>query len=152
MSTDKKESKAIDDPDVQAFGDFLESFRSVERVLAADLQKHAGMSHVWFDALIRIASAPERTMTMGALSHETSLSSGGVTRLVDRLEEAGYVTRAQSKADRRVNTATLTSRGGEALESAAIVHRESIRKHLTGKLTEAGLRRFLDTLATIRVV
>ena len=109
------------------------------------------MSHVWFDALIRIASAPDQTMTMGSLAHETSLSSGGVTRLVDRLEDVGYVTRAQSRVDRRVNTTTLTRQGAEVLEAAALVHRENIREHFTGKLSVQDLKGFLETLASIRV-
>ncbi len=139
------------DPDVLAFGDLLEAFRSLEKVLAADLRRRGGMSHTWFDALIRIACEPEKVLTMNGLCAGTSLTSGGATRLVDRLVEAGYVDRKGSKADRRVQLVALTDRGAEALDAAAVVHRENIREHFTGKLTERELAILLDLLRKIRV-
>jgi DNA-binding MarR family transcriptional regulator len=40
-------------------------------------------------------------MTAGELSARTGLSSGATTRLIDRLERAGYVHRRPDEADRR---------------------------------------------------
>ena len=40
-------------------------------------------------------------MTAGELSARTGLSSGATTRLIDRLERAGYVRRRPDEADRR---------------------------------------------------
>ncbi len=40
-------------------------------------------------------------MTPGRMAELTGLSSGGVTRLIDRLERAGYVRRDADPADRR---------------------------------------------------
>jgi len=139
------------DPDVLAFGELLESFRSLEKALAAELQRHAKMSHTWFDALIRIACKPEKAITMGELCAGTSLTSGGVTRLTDRLVEAGYVERKASPTDRRVQLAALTSLGAEALDAAALVHSASIRQHFTSKLSKKELKGFLDLLLRIRV-
>ncbi|GAB3210828.1 MarR family transcriptional regulator [Nocardia tengchongensis] len=41
------------------------------------------------------------SMTAGELAERTGLSTGAVTRLIDRLERAGYVRRAPDPADRR---------------------------------------------------
>jgi DNA-binding MarR family transcriptional regulator len=40
-------------------------------------------------------------MTAGELAQRTGLSSGATTRLIDRLERAGYVRRSVDEADRR---------------------------------------------------
>ena len=134
-----------------AFGDLLEAFRSLEKVLAADLRRRAGMSHTWFDALIRIAGEPEKRLSMNRLCAGTSLTSGGATRLVDRLVEAGFVERQGSKADRRVQFVVLTAQGAAALDAAAVVHSENIRQHFTSKLSETELEVLLGLLRRIRV-
>ena len=149
--TSPPDTVADKDADVLAFGDFLDAFRNLEKVLAADLQRRANMSHTWFDALIRIACMPEKAITMTDLCASTSLTSGGVTRLIDRLVEAGYVERQASPTDRRVQLAALTSRGAEALDAAAVIHSENIRQHFTGKLTGEELASFLDLVRRLRV-
>jgi DNA-binding MarR family transcriptional regulator len=40
-------------------------------------------------------------MTAGALARATGLTTGGITNVLDRLEDAGYVRRAQSSDERR---------------------------------------------------
>ena len=138
------------DPDVLAFGDFLDAFRSLEGTQGADLRRQAGMPHPRFDALIQIACEPEKVLTMSALWAGTSLTSGGTTRLVDRLVEAGYVERRGKLADRRVQLVALTDQGASALDAAAEVHRENIREHFTGKLSPEELGEFLRLLGRVR--
>ena len=150
MVAGKPSTRADKDPDVLAFGTLLSTYRSVERVLKAELKRRSGMSHTWFDALIRIALTPEKVITMGELSALTSLSSGGMTRLIDRLVEAGYVERRGSPSDRRVQFAALTASGAKALDAAALVHSANIREHFTGKLSPKELETFLTMLDRIR--
>ena len=148
--TDFPATVADQDAEVMAFGDFLDTFRNLEKVLAADLQRRSNMSHTWFDALIRIACEPTKAITMSELCASTSLTSGGVTRLVDRLVEVGYVERRASATDRRVQLAALTPDGAKALDEAALVHRENIRREFTGRLSEEELEVFLGLLQKIR--
>ena len=150
MSTPPR-TTADRDRDVLAFGDLLEAFRSLEKVLAADLRSRAGMTHTWFDALIRIACEPEKVLAMSGLCAGTALTSGGATRLVDRLVEVGYVERRSSETDRRVQLVALTARGAAALDAAAVVHSENIREHFTGKLSASELEVLRGLLQRIRV-
>ena len=53
---------------------------------------------------------------MGSLAEDVSLTTGGVTRLVDRMEAAGYVERVPCSTDRRVSYAGLTDRGRAKLD------------------------------------
>ncbi|MCX5451533.1 MarR family winged helix-turn-helix transcriptional regulator [Streptomyces libani] len=57
-------------------------------------------------ALLEIASAEERgaPLSPASLSRRIPLSSGAMTALLNRLEEAGYVTRTRGHADRRIVT------------------------------------------------
>ena len=58
--------------------------------------------------------APEKRMTMGAISKATGISPTMVTNLVEGLARSRLVLRAGSAEDRRVSIAQLTDAGEEA--------------------------------------
>lgn len=58
--------------------------------------------------------APEKCMSMGAISKATGISPTMVTNLVDGLGRGGLVKRAGSADDRRVSLVHLTKTGEEA--------------------------------------
>jgi DNA-binding MarR family transcriptional regulator len=72
-----------------------------------------------------------------------------VTRLLDRMEEAGLVTRSRDADDRRLVTTRITERGRQILDEmdAAVV--EEHRRAL-GHLDDAQLRTLIDLLARAR--
>jgi DNA-binding MarR family transcriptional regulator len=49
-------------------------------------------------------------MTAGALAHESGLSTGAITAVIDRLEKAGYAQRVDDPADRRRVLVELTDK------------------------------------------
>jgi DNA-binding MarR family transcriptional regulator len=65
---------------------------------------------------------------MGALTDQVALTSGGVTRLLDRMIKAGYVERRQCPTDRRVVYAALTSAGRRKIDEAAQVHARDLEE------------------------
>jgi DNA-binding MarR family transcriptional regulator len=72
-----------------------------------------------------------------------------VTRLLDRMEEAGLVSRVRSTADRRLVTTTLTERGRAVVDELdADVARA--HEHQLGHLDEAQLRSLVDLLSLAR--
>jgi DNA-binding MarR family transcriptional regulator len=66
-------------------------------------------------ANLRDAGSPLR---MGEIADRLTLSRGGVTKLVDRLEAAGYVARQPDPGDRRATTVGITPEGLEVLDRA----------------------------------
>lgn len=52
-------------------------------------------------------------LTPGELGHRLGLTSGGVTALTSRLEEAGWVCREQHPTDGRMRVLTATPEGAE---------------------------------------
>ena len=82
-----------------------------------------------FEVLLILGRAGEPGLPMRAIAQEQVLTTGGATRLVDRMEAAGLVTREESPADRRGKLVRLTPLGEETTVRAAVVHVENIKQH-----------------------
>lgn len=113
---------AVFDERVQQFGHLLEVFTKIERAVDAALRETVGIPHAWFEVLERIASAPDQQLTMTELGRRLALTSGGVTRFLDTIDDAGYITRTKSPTDRRATLARLTDTGWATLADALTVH------------------------------
>jgi len=88
-----------------------------------------------------------RRLTMSTLSADVSLTTGGVTRLVDRMVEAGLVARQNCPNDRRSIHVVLTTEGRAVLEQAIAAHVDGIDRHLIAHL-DAGDRAALEVALT----
>ncbi|MGW0482822.1 MarR family winged helix-turn-helix transcriptional regulator [Nonomuraea sp. NPDC003214] len=141
----------IDDPRLTAMGLLAE----VHAGLTARMQpvfSAAGLSDVDFETLVRLGRSPRQQLRMTDLAAQTGLSTSGVTRVIDRLERDGLVSREACATDRRASYATLTGPGRDKLEEVLPRHLEDIDECLTGLLSSAELETFLATLRKIRQV
>jgi DNA-binding MarR family transcriptional regulator len=68
---------------------------------------------------------------MSELAEWLTLSRGGITKLVDRLEEAGYLERVSCAGDRRSLLAELTPAGEKMLEEMQAVYEAELERHLS---------------------
>jgi DNA-binding MarR family transcriptional regulator len=111
--------------------------RLVER-LSDDMERALGFPAAWFDVLANLCDTPRR---MNELADELILSRGGATRLVTRMEEAGFVERQTPPTDRRATFAVLTARGRDAFDKALPIHLELVQecfsRHLEPEDAEA---------------
>jgi MarR family 2-MHQ and catechol resistance regulon transcriptional repressor len=71
-------------------------------------------------------------MLLGELQRHVSVSSGGATFLVDRLEGKGLVRRKSCADDRRATFAALTPKGERVLTRIRPKHVRAIRKAASG--------------------
>jgi DNA-binding MarR family transcriptional regulator len=83
------------------------------------MERETGLAPAWFEVLAQLYKCPRR---MSELADSLTLSRGGATRLVARMEEAGLVEREIPKEDRRATFARITDAGTAALERAKPVH------------------------------
>jgi DNA-binding MarR family transcriptional regulator len=127
----------IDDERLYLMGLLVRSHRRLADLLGRELEQSVGIPLVWFDVLIHIAGAEEGRLTMSKLSSEVSLTTGGVTRLVDRMVEAGLVARQNCPSDRRSVHVVLTPAGHAILDRAIGAHIEGIDRHLIAPLNAA---------------
>ena len=143
------EVPALADERITAFGRLVEVHARLERLLGRELECGAGVPLTWFEALLRIGRSPDGELAAGELSRQIALTSGGVTRLVDRLAGAGLVERRPSATDRRSQLISLTPDGRAVLERACAVHLRGLEEHVFSRLTERDVRdlaRVLDAL------
>lgn len=117
----------------------------------ADLKAAEQIPLHWYDVLIELYEADDRRLRMSDLADNVVLSRSGLTRLVDRLEDAGMLRRERTPEDKRGSYAVLTDSGHAALKSAWPVYSQGILEYFADYLTddetgilERALTRMLD--------
>ena len=129
---------------------YFESALALMSVLDAELERDAGIPMRWYDALVHLEDEPEG-LRMNELAERILYSKSGFTRVVDRLEEEGFVKRVRPENDRRSILVVLTDQGRAMLERARASHRHSIEQHFARHLSDAdvkALNRALEKLST----
>ncbi|MEV1289608.1 MarR family transcriptional regulator [Micromonospora sp. NPDC049679] len=140
-------------PDPQrlaAWRDFLQGHSRVMAELERELRAGTGLSLAQYDVLLRLSEAPDQQLRMSELSAAVLYTTGGVTRLIDRMVAAGLVAREPSPTDRRSVLATLTPAGRDLLTRAGRRHLAGIQRHFAAFLPDDELppvARFLARLA-----
>lgn len=71
-------------------------------------------------------------MLLGELQRKILVSSGGITYLVDRLEDRGLVERLECPSDRRARYAALTDAGRELITRIFPEHRQAVLEAMSG--------------------
>lgn len=102
----------------------------IETGLEKSLQAHAELSVVEFTVLDALSRQDGWHMRMQQLGRATALSPSATTRLVNRLEDRGLLTRILCQDDRRGIYTELTATGSELLALARPVHDEALEQAL----------------------
>ena len=124
----------------EAWHRLLRLSRRVLREIDARLDAEHRIGVNEFDVLITLDNAPERRLRMTDLAEAVMLSSGGLTRLVGRLESRGLVGRIPDPDDARSFYAALTGEGSQRLSEARVTHDAVIEALLSAKLTGDEMR------------
>src|SRR3954471_8011461 len=114
---------------------FIEADRLLYDAIEAQLQHAAEMPHNYYEILVRLSEAPERSLRMTELAEKSVSSKSRISHAVTRLEERGWVRRVECPSDRRGQLAQLTPKGYAALEHIAPGHVECVRSSLFDALT-----------------
>jgi DNA-binding MarR family transcriptional regulator len=102
----------------------------------------------WFELLWAVKRSPTGSPRMSELAEYLTLSRGGITKLVDRLEQGGYLERVACSEDRRSLQAELTPAGEELLEEMRAIYRAEVERHLA-TLSAAEAELITATLAKV---
>ncbi|HUZ39907.1 MAG TPA: MarR family transcriptional regulator [Acidimicrobiales bacterium] len=124
------------DEKVQLFGLLLETNARLSRRLGLELEAECDLQLAWFDVLLQLRRSPDGHLKMNEIAEAIVHSSGGTTRLVDRIEEAGLVVRQSCPSDRRAIHVAITEAGDAKLDEALTVHLEYLDESLAKQLTE----------------
>jgi len=132
-----------------AWRTFLTCAFALIDILDAELREESDLSLRWYDVLVQLEEA-EHPVRMNELASRILASKSGLTRVVDRMEEAGLVRRERPESDRRAVEVVLTEEGSAALEAARRIHRRGIYEHFAQHLDErsiASLQRELEKVS-----
>ena len=122
------------DPRLDAWRTFLQAHWQVRRQLEAELQDEQQMSLGEYEVLLVLAYSDERQMRMSELADWLMLSRSGATRVIDRMEAAGLVSRVSCETDRRGQWAQLTDAGYQRLRGASPTHLRGIGEHFLDRI------------------
>jgi DNA-binding MarR family transcriptional regulator len=128
----------------------LEVHAEVTRALDEEMRTEHGLPVSSYEVLMFLAGAPDHRLRMAEIADRVLLSRSGLTRLVDRLVQLGYVTRCSVETDGRGAYAELTDAGLAKFRSAARTHRNGIRRHFLDRLTAADQRALGEIWARLR--
>lgn len=134
---------------IATFGRLLEAGAALHRDLGRALKRTCGIPHTWLEVMLRISRSPEGQVAMSTLAGQLTLTTGGITRLLDRIIAAGYVQRLPCPTDRRITYAALTPAGQRKLREASVVHTGHLREVFDGFSADE-LARLDDLLDRLR--
>jgi DNA-binding MarR family transcriptional regulator len=115
------------------------------RGLSAELHEEHGLTLNDYECLLSLSRAEGGALRRVDLARSLLLTPSGITRLLEGLENAGYVERRNCATDARVTYAVLTPSGRQKLKQAGRSHVTSIRELFGGRFSDAEL----ETLASL---
>ena len=119
----------------RAWRTYIESSKLLLDALDRQLQRDADMPHAYYEILVRLSEAEDRSLRMSELADRTLSSRSRLSHAVARLEERGWVVRENCATDRRGQIARLTDEGYATLAAAAPGHVNAVREILIDSLS-----------------
>ncbi len=142
-------SEWLDAGEQRAWRAYLAMTRLLAARLERELQVDSGMPHTYYEVLVRLSEAPDRTLRMSELAEASESSRSRVSHAVTRLENLGWISRRACPSDRRGAFATLTEAGFAALAAAAPSHVATVRRCVFDRLTSEQVVHLRDICETL---
>ena len=133
-------------PAVDAFAKLMTAHRHLTRELNAALVAQHGLAMNDYGCLLLLHRAGDEGMRRIDIANELQLSPSGITRLLDRLMDQGFVGRGECSTDARESYAVLTEEGRAKLREAAPGHMGDIESRLSAVLDEDEIATITDLL------
>jgi DNA-binding MarR family transcriptional regulator len=139
-----------DDEVITTWGLVMEASAGVNARLEREMQQELGIPLTFFEVLLRLGRSEGDGVSLNALAAQVSFSSGGFSRLVDRMEARGLVERRACPTNRRSTLVALTTKGRGVLDDALRVHADGLRRHLVSALGPGEVVELANTMRTVR--
>ena len=123
----------------------VSGYTHVTGLLTEQVERETGLPAPAFFALVwLLREGSGSAAPLSKLAQQVAFTSGGFTKVADRLEQAGLIRRQPSVSDRRVTHAVLTEAGRALAERAFGVYCEGLRELVVERLGLDGLRVLAD--------
>ena len=121
------ETAWLDDEQRLTWVRFAAVLELLPRALDAQLERDEQLSHYDYYCLAMLSEAPQRTLRMTNLAAQTNATLPRLSRVMNRLEDAGFVRREPCPGDRRATNVVLTDAGRQKVVQAAPGHVANVR-------------------------
>jgi len=128
---------------------FLASYKVVTYQLESELTQFRAPSLTEAAVLGQLHRAPEGQMRLLDLASRLLVSKSGMTRIIDRLQQAGYVERQDSEVDKRVTFAVITDKGLEASNYTTGVLDNALSRTFASALTGDEIDQLMELLSKL---
>lgn len=143
-------TKWLDAREMRVWQAFLAAGALVGRRVEQQLKEQAGLSHLQYEVLVRLAGTEDGEMRMAELAEALYTSKSGLTYQVGQLEKSGLVRRRNCELVHGV-FAVLTEAGRAKLAEVAPGHVATVRACLVDVLNEEQLEKVAEALERIAV-
>ena len=130
------------------FNDLVRLETELWEAVEATLRAEHGVTLPFFEFMRVIQRTP--TCRVHDIASELSITVGGTSKIVDRIEAAGYCARKANPRDRRSSIITLTSAGRRLLPKVTATVDRELRTQLGPQLNERSLAQLAKTLTRLR--
>lgn len=130
-----EEPRWLSDEEQRAWLAYVHATTLLEDHLDRQLQRDAGMPHLYYHLLVVLSSAPQRRLRMTELAMQTKITRSRLSHAVARLEKNGWMRREDCSVDKRGQFAVLTDEGFDMLSKSAPGHVTAVRQALFDRLS-----------------
>lgn len=134
------EPRWLSDEEQSVWRAYLHATTLMEDHLDRQLQRDAGMPHIYYGLLVQLSQAPRRQKRMTELAKDAKITRSRLSHAVARLEKSGWVRREDCPSDKRGQNAVLTDDGFEMLRRSAPGHVDAVRQAMFDRLTPEQVR------------
>jgi DNA-binding MarR family transcriptional regulator len=137
------------DPDLGSlFSDLIRLETGLWALVEARLRRDHDLALSWFEPMQVIDSTPDCRVI--DIADALSITIGGTSKLVDRIENAGWCERSPNPDDGRSSTIELTRAGRRLLTAARRTFTDEVGTRVGEQLSTSELRRFAATVHKLR--
>lgn len=148
LQTELRQTRPFSTLEEEALVSIARTSAVLEHALAARFAEY-GITTTQYNVLRILRGAGPEGLCRTEVGQRMVNRVPDVTRLLDRLEEAGWVSRSREHEDRRFVTTRITRAGVKLLNQLDQPLHEFLAQWTAG-LTQAQLRSLVDALAAIR--
>jgi DNA-binding MarR family transcriptional regulator len=135
---------AAEDSAVQAWANLRLTYREMSKLIDERLRTESGSTLGDFDVLNELHCTPDHRLQMLTLADRLGVTRGGLTRIIDRLVERGWVSRDRPAHNRREVYVLITDEGSRVVRDARASYVRLLSQTLGTHLDDGAL----DDLAT----
>ncbi|MQA82739.1 MAG: MarR family transcriptional regulator [Streptosporangiales bacterium] len=152
MQETTADPRTDDDEMVTWWGLVIEGYVATQDRLMGEIAERFDLAPASFDILVRLVRSPDHRLPMTRLAKEAALSSGGFTKVADRLVASDLITRIPSPDDRRVVFAALTEHGLDVANRSRAACAEILRHAVLTPLGSDAAAALAGAMRTLRSV